>query len=106
MPVSSSSSSAGSSASPEGASSSGPPASSSVSSSSAAACTDTWRSYARALFTRRCNGCHAFTTRDAVASSELDIRAAVINGTMPLDGILMASTQARVLRWMDCGMPQ
>jgi hypothetical protein len=76
--------------------------------SGSCACTqDTWTSYASGALSAHCGGCHGWASSfGTTASNSTGIRANLESGAMPLNGTLPQSDRDRLVRWIDCGMPQ
>ena len=73
------------------------------------ACTpDGWDNYAAAKFSTWCSGCHAlgFSTLAAVKNDQTAIEARIKSKNMPQGKTLDSDTYTRLIKWMDCGLPQ
>jgi hypothetical protein len=75
--------------------------------SSACTSTDTWTNYAAATMGANCGSCHGWAgSRTAVVQDAIGIRARIASGAMPPRGGLSQTDRARLLGWIDCGLPQ
>lgn len=79
----------------------------------AMACTtDTWSNFAQNLLVTQCIACHDHTHRfnnsySSVNSNRTTIRRDISNGSMPRSPqAITASEKTRIIKWIDCGLPQ
>jgi hypothetical protein len=75
---------------------------------------DTWSNYADGFFTSNCQTCHSqyptqltqFTSFQNVQNASSNIQAQIGYEYMPLQHTLTQDERARILNWLDCGLPQ
>lgn len=92
----------------DGGSTGGPDAGTTGGPDAGPVCTpDTWTNYSSAAFRNNCSGCHSWATSySKVASRQYSIAADISSGSMPRGSSLPASDKTRMLKWLNCGLPQ